>query len=59
MSIKKYAKYQEKEYRKYINGINPNDVEWSEVNIYKLKEKNSWIIIYNSSIVELSGVIKF
>ena len=59
MSAKKYAQQQEKEYRKYMNGKNPDEVEWSEVNIYKLKERNSWIIIYNSNIIQLSGVIKF
>lgn len=59
MSVRKFAKQQEKEYRKYMDGKNPDDVEWSEVNIYKLKENNSWIIIYNSNIIQLSGVIKF
>ena len=59
MSARKYAKQQEKEYRKYMDGQNPDDVEWSDANIYKLKEKNSWIIIYNSNIIQLSGVIKF
>ena len=59
MSAKKYAREKEKEYRKYMNGLNPDDVEWNEANIYKLKEKNSWIIIYNSNIIQLSGVIKF
>ncbi|MBR5303383.1 MAG: hypothetical protein IKU37_00980 [Candidatus Gastranaerophilales bacterium] len=59
MSAKKYAREKEKEYRKYMNGLNPDNVEWNEANIYKLKEKNSWIIIYNSNIIQLSGVIKF
>ena len=59
MSAKKYAKEQEKKYRKYMNGENPDEIEWSEVNIYKTKEQNSWIIIYNSKNIQLSGVIKF
>ena len=59
MSAKKYAREQEKKYRKYMNGENPQEIEWSEVNIYKLREKNSWIIIYNSNNIQLSGVIKF
>lgn len=59
ISIRKYKKQQEKEYRKYLNGENPSDVEWSEVNIYKLKESNSWVIVYNSKIIQLFGVIKF
>ncbi|MBQ9150017.1 hypothetical protein IJX73_03705 [bacterium] len=59
MSAKKYAREQEKKYRKYLKGENPEEIEWSEVNIYRLKEKNSWIIIYNSNNLELSGLIKF
>ena len=59
MSKRKYAKKQEKEYRKYMNGENPKNIEWSEVEIFRLKEKNSWIIIYNSNNIQLSGLIKF
>ena len=59
MSAKKYAREQEKEYRKYMNGKNPDDVDWSEVEIYKTQEFNSWMIIYNSSNIQLLGVIKF
>ena len=58
MSAKKYAREKEKEYRKYLKGENPAEVEWSEVNIYKI-ENNSYLIIYNSNNIELSGVIKF
>lgn len=59
MSAKKYAREEEKKKRKYMNGINPDEVQWSEVEIFRLKEKNSWIIIYNSNNIQLSGVIKF
>ncbi|MBQ4646976.1 MAG: hypothetical protein IJB79_06480 [Candidatus Gastranaerophilales bacterium] len=59
MSAKKFAREQEKEYRKYMNGQNPQDVDWKEAKIYKTDEKNSWIIIYNSNNIQLSGVIKF
>ena len=59
MSPKKLAKKQEKEYRKYLKGENPDEVEWSEVNIYHTKERNSWLIIYNSKNIQLTGVIKF
>ena len=59
MSAKKYAREQEKKRRKYLNGENPDEIEWSEVQIYKMKEKNSYIIIYNSNNIQLSGVIKF
>ena len=30
MSAKKYAREKEKEYRKYMNGLNPDNVEWNE-----------------------------
>lgn len=59
MSLSKYNKEQEKKYRKYLNGENPDEIEWSEVNIYRTGEKNSWLIIYNSNNIELSGLIKF
>lgn len=58
MSAKKFQREQEKKYRKYLNGENPEEIEWSEVNIYK-HEGNSWIIIYNSNNIQLSGLIKF
>lgn len=58
MSAKKYAREQEKEYRKYLNGENPDDVDWSEVEMYKMQELNSWMIIYNSNNIQLCGVIK-
>lgn len=59
MSAKKYEREKQKEYRKYMNGENPDEVEWSEVEIYRLDGKNSWIIIYNSNNFQLSGMIKF
>ena len=59
MSAKKYANEQEKNKRKYMNGLNPDEIQWSEVEIYHLKEKNSWMIVYNSNNIQLSGVIKF
>ena len=59
MSAKKYAREQEKKKRRYMNGENPDEIEWSEVEIYSLKEKKSWIIIYNSNNIQLLGVIKF
>lgn len=58
MSERKYKRLKEKEYRKYLNGENPQEIEWNEVNIYK-HEENSWIIIYNSNNIQLSGLIKF
>ena len=59
MSARKLAKEQEKKYRKYMNGINPEEIDWKEVAIYKLAENNSWIIVYNANNIQLSGAIKF
>lgn len=59
MSAKKLAREQQKEYRKYLNGQNPSQIEWSEVNIYKAKEPDTYLIIYNSNNIQLCGMIKF
>ena len=59
MSYKKYEKQQQKEYRKYLKGENPQEIEWSEAKIEYNKETNSYIIIYNSNIYQLIGIIKF
>ena len=59
MSYKKYQKQKEKEYRKYLKGENPNEIEWSEAHIEYIKEQDSYVIIYNTNILELMGVIKF
>ena len=58
MSAKKFAREQEKEYRKYLKGENPQEIEWSEVKIYKT-DNSSYLIIYSTNNIELSGVIKF
>lgn len=59
MSAKKYQREQEKKYRKYMNGENPDEIEWSEANIYKGKSSNNWLIVYNSNNIQLCGLIKF
>ena len=59
MSHAKYKREQEKEYRKYLDGENPQEVDWSEVEIFKDRENNSWLIIYNTKNIQLVGVIKF
>ena len=59
MSWKKYNKEKEKQMRKYMNGQNPDEIEWSDVEIYRDSENDAWLIIYNSNIVQLTGVIKF
>ena len=57
MSAKKYAREQEKKYRKYMDGINPEEISWSEAQICKQDEK-TWLIVYNSNNIQLLGVIK-
>lgn len=59
MSAKKFAREKEKEYRKYLNGENPNELDWREVEIYKTDKKNTWLIIYNTNNIQLLGVIRF
>ena len=58
MSLSKYQKQQEKEYRKYLKGINPSEIEWSEAEIFYNKEKEAYLLIYRSNNLELTGVIK-
>jgi len=59
MSERKYKRLKEKEYRKYLNGENPDEISWSEVKIYKGEKPNTRLIIYNSNNIQLLGVIKF
>ena len=59
MSLKKYNKEKEKQMRKYMNGQNPDEYEWKDVEIYKDVENDAWLIVYNSNILQLTGVIKF
>ena len=59
MSWKKYQKEQEKQMRKYMNGENPDNIEWNDVEIYQDRENEAYLIIYNSNIVQLTGIIKF
>ena len=53
------GKEKEKQMRKYMNGQNPDEIEWKDVEIYRDNENDAWLIIYNSNIVQLTGVIKF
>lgn len=59
MSQAKYKRWQEKEYRKYLKGENPQEIEWEEVEILKSNENQEYLIIYNSNNIQLVGVIKF
>ena len=57
--MRKEAKKAKKEAYKYRKGENPKELDWSEVQIYKTNKKNTWLIIYNTNNIQLSGIIKF
>jgi hypothetical protein len=59
MSYSKYIKKQQKEYRKYLDGQNPKEIELKTVQIQQLDEANSYILIYNTGNIEMSGIIRF
>ena len=59
MSERAYKRYKEKEYRKYLKGINPSEFEYKSVEIQYIQEKNAWLLIYKSDNIELLGIIKF
>ena len=59
MSQRAYKRKQQKEYRKYLNGINPAEIDYKTVEITYIHEKQAWLIIYKTDNLELSGVIKF
>lgn len=59
MSYRRYQRQQQKEYRKYLKGENPKDVNWSSAEIHYIEEENAQILIYNSNNIELAGIIKF
>ncbi len=59
MSYKKFQTEQQKNYRKYLNGTNPEEIDIKTAQIQRLNEENSYIIIYNAANVELTGIIKF
>ncbi len=59
MSYKKFLIEQEKEKRKYYKGENPAEFDYKKAQIHYIDEQNSYVIIYNSKIIELTGVIKF
>ncbi len=58
ISYSKYKKQQDKEYRKYLKGENPDLIDYKTVEIRPVKEQNGYLIIYNSNNIELLGLIK-
>ena len=59
MSYKKFQKQEEKKYRKYLDGIDPSEFNVKTAQIQHLNEENSFIIIYNTGNMEVTGIIKF
>ena len=59
MSQRKYLKEKQKEYRKYLNGENPENIKIKTAQIHRLDEENSYILIYNTGNLEISGIIRF
>ncbi|MBR2069090.1 MAG: hypothetical protein IJ877_04925 [Candidatus Gastranaerophilales bacterium] len=59
MSQWAYKRHLQKEYRKYLNGINPDEYEYTEVEISYVQENNAWVILYKTNNLELTGMIKF
>lgn len=58
MSYKKYQRYMEKEQRKYFRGLNPDEIDYKNVQIHYIEEENAAVIIYNTNNIELTGMIK-
>ena len=59
MSYGKYKRQQQKEYRKYLKGENPKEINWTRAEIHYIDEQNAYILIYNSNNLEIAGIIKF
>ena len=59
MSYRKFRLEEEKKYREYLKGENPDEVDWKTVEIFEDKKNNSFVIIYNANNIGLTGVIKF
>ena len=59
MSQRAFKKKQEKEYRKFLKGINPEEYDYKTVEIQYIHEQSAWLIIYKTNNLELAGIIKF
>ncbi len=58
MSYSRYQKEKLKEEKKYYKGENPDLIDYKTVEIQYIKEKDAYLIIYNSNNIELLGLIK-
>ena len=59
MSQRAYQKKQEKEYRKFLKGENPSQIEWKTVQLNYSNEHSAYIITYDENNFQLIGIIKF
>ena len=59
MSMARYKKQKEKEYRKYLKGENPEEFILETAEIKHVEGENSYLLIYTSKNIELLGLIKF
>ncbi len=59
MSYARYQRHLKKEQEKYYKGENPSEIDYKKAKIQYINEQKAWVIIYNSNIVELTGIIKF
>ena len=58
MSYRSYQKFMEKKQREYFRGLNPDEIDYKNVQIHYIEEQNAYIIIYNTNNIELTGMIK-
>ncbi len=58
MSYRAYQRFMEKKQREYFRGLNPDEIDYKNVQIHYIEEEKAYIIIYNTNNIELSGMIK-
>ena len=59
MSYRKYQKEQEKLYRKYLKGENPDEIDYKFVQMDYIHQEQAYMIRYEAKNYELFGVLKF
>lgn len=59
MSLGKYKKLKEKEYRKYLKGENPEEFVLETAEVKYIPQENAYLLIYTSKNIELLGLIRF
>ncbi|MBR1617350.1 hypothetical protein IJ670_04295 [bacterium] len=59
MSPRAYQKYLQKQKKKYYKGIDPKTVDYKYATIDYDKENNCWVIIYETNMMIMTGIVKF